>query len=106
MTEKAQTGASLADSGFSTYLNIVDVQKKFGVEKSRLLVIGVSVFTGIMIYFLAEKSGMLDGESTVILSVFGVIGDIAVDMISLLVAVGMAAVSYLCSCRIMKKKEL
>ena len=63
-------------------------------------------FTGIMIYFLAEKSGMLDGESTVILSVFGVIGDIAVDMISLLVAVGMAAVSYLCSCRIMKKKEL
>ena len=27
MTEKAQTGASLADSGFSTYLNIVDVQK-------------------------------------------------------------------------------
>ena len=39
-------------------------------------------------------------------SVFGVIGDIAVDMISLLVAVGMAAVSYLCSCRIMKKKEL
>ena len=59
-----------------------------------------------MIYFLAEKSGMLDGESTVILSVFGVIGDIAVDMISLLVAGGMAAVSYLYSCRIMKKKEL
>ena len=27
MTEKAQIGASLADSGFSTYLNIVDVQK-------------------------------------------------------------------------------
>lgn len=85
---------------------LLPLQLKFGVEKSRLLVIGVSVFTGIMIYFLAEKSGMLDGESTVILSVFGVIGDIAVDMISLLVAGGMAAVSYLCSCRIMKKKEL
>lgn len=27
MSEKAQIGASLADSGFSTYLNIVDVQK-------------------------------------------------------------------------------
>ena len=27
MAEKAQIGASLADSGFSTYLNIVDVQK-------------------------------------------------------------------------------
>ncbi len=53
---------------------LLPLQLKFGVEKSRLLVIGVSVFTGIMIYFLAEKSGMLDGESTVILSVFGVIG--------------------------------
>lgn len=85
---------------------LLPLQLKFGVEKSRLLVIGISVFTGIMIYFLAEKSGILEGESTVILSVFGLIGDIAVDMISLLVAGGMAAVSYLCSCRIMKKKEL
>ena len=87
MTEKAQIGASLADSGFSTYLNIVDVQKIYWYH---------DLFSG----------RMLDGESTVILSVFGVIGDIAVDMISLLVAGGMAAVSYLCSCRIMKKKEL
>ena len=34
---------------------LLPLQLKFGVEKSRLLVIGVSVFTGIMIYFLAEK---------------------------------------------------
>lgn len=90
MTEKAQIGASLADSGFSTYLNIVDVQKIYWYH---------DLFSG-------RKKWNAGWRSTVILSVFGVIGDIAVDMISLLVAVGMAAVSYLCSCRIMKKKEL
>lgn len=80
------------------------LQLKFGVEKSRLVVIGVSVFIGLMIYFLAEESGILDGN--VIVSVFGLIGDVAVDVIGLLVSGCLAVVSYLCSCRIMKKKEL
>ena len=77
---------------------LLPLQIKFGVEKSRLVVLGVSVFAGIMIYFLAEKSGML--------SALGLIGDAAVDVIGLLVAGCLAVVSYLCSCRIMKKKEL
>lgn len=83
---------------------LLPLQIKFGVEKSRLVVLGVSVFAGIMIYFLAEKSGMLDGN--VVVSALGLIGDAAVDMIGLLVAGCLAMVSYLCSCRIMKKKEL
>ena len=83
---------------------LLPLQIKFGVEKSRLVVLGVSVFAGIMIYFLAEKSGMLDGN--VVVSALGLIGDAAVDVISLLVAGCLAVVSYLCSCRIMKKKEL
>ncbi|WP_294787165.1 ABC-2 transporter permease [uncultured Eubacterium sp.] len=83
---------------------LLPLQIKFGVEKSRLVVLGVSVFAGIMIYFLAEKSGMLDGN--VVVSAFGLIGDSAVDVIGLLVAGCLAVVSYLCSCRIMKKKEL
>lgn len=83
---------------------LLPLQIKFGVEKSRLVVLGVSVFAGIMIYFLAEKSGMLDGN--VVVSALGLIGDSAVDVIGLLVAGCLAVVSYLCSCRIMKKKEL
>lgn len=83
---------------------LLPLQIKFGVEKSRLVVLGVSVFAGIMIYFLAEKSGMLDGN--VVVSALGLIGDAAVDVIGLLVAECLAVVSYLCSCRIMKKKEL
>ena len=47
-----------------------------------------------------------NGESTLILSVLGLIGDAAVDVIALVVAGCLAVVSYLCSCRIMKKKEL
>ena len=85
---------------------LIPMQLKFGVEKSRFVMIGVSIFVGMMIYFLAEKSGMLDGNSTVVLSAFGLIGDLAVDVIGLLIAAGLAVVSYLCSCRIMKKKEL
>ena len=83
---------------------LLPLQIKFGVEKSRLVVLGVSVFAGIMIYFLAEKSGMLDGN--VVVSALGLIGDAAVDVIGLLVAGCLAVVSYLWSCRIMKKKEL
>jgi len=83
---------------------LLPLQIKFGVEKSRLVVLGVSVFAGIMIYFLAEKSGMLDGN--VVVSAFGLIGDVAVDVIGLVVAGCLAVVSYLCSYRIMKKKEL
>ena len=83
---------------------LLPLQIKFGVEKSRLVVLGVSVFAGIMIYFLAEKSGMLDGN--VVVSALGLIGDTAIDVIGLLVAGCLAVVSYLCSCRIMKKKEL
>ena len=87
------------------YLSLLlPLQIKFGVEKSRLVVLGVSVFAGIMIYFLAEKSGMLDGN--VVVYALGLIGDAAVDVIVLLVAGCLAVVSYLCSCRIMKKKEL
>lgn len=85
---------------------LIPMQLKFGVEKSRFVMIGVSIFVGMMIYFLAEKSGMLDGNSTVVLSAFGLIGDLAVDVIGLLIAAGLAVVSYLYSCRIMKKKEL
>lgn len=52
--------------------------------------IGVSVLAGVMIYFLAEKCGLLNGESTiilsVILSVLGLVGDAAVDVIGLVVA--------------------
>lgn len=63
-----------------------------------------------MICFLADKCGLLDGESTlmlsVILSVLGLVGDAAIDVIGLVVAGCLAVVSYLCSCRIMKKKEL
>lgn len=85
---------------------LIPMQLKFGVEKSRFVMIGVSIFVGMMIYFLAEKSGMLDGNSTVVLSAFVMIGDLLVDVIGLLIAAGLAVVSYLCSCRIMKKKEL
>ena len=74
---------------------LIPMQLKFGVEKSRLVMIGVSVFVGMMIYYLAEKSGMLDGNR-----------GLAVDVIGLLIAAVLAVVSYLCSCRIMKKKEL
>ena len=83
---------------------LLPLQLKFGVEKSRLVVVSVSVFIGLMIYFLAEKSGVLDGN--VIVSAFYRIGDAAVDVIGLVVAGCLAVVSYLCSCRIMKKKEL
>lgn len=83
---------------------LLPLQIKFGVEKSRLVVLGVSVFAGIMIYFLAEKSGILDGN--VVVSALGLIGDVAVDVIGLVVAGCLSVVSYLCSCRIMKKKEL
>ena len=83
---------------------LLPLQIKFGVEKSRLVVLGVSVFAGIMIYFLAEKSGMLD--ENVVVSALDLIGDAAIDVIGLLVAGCLAVVSYLCSCRIMKKKEL
>ena len=85
---------------------LLPLQLKFGVEKKPSAGDWCFCFYWYHDLFSGRKSGMLDGESTVILSVFGVIGDIAVDMISLLVAGGMAAVSYLCSCRIMKKKEL
>ena len=85
---------------------LIPMQLKFGVEKSRLVMIGVSVFVGVMIYYLAEKSGMLDGNSAVVLSAFDLTGDLAVDVIGLLIAAVLAVVSYLCSCRIMKKKEL
>lgn len=89
---------------------LIPVELKFGVEKSRFIVIGVSVLAGVMIYFLADKSGLLNGESTVILtvilSVLGLAGDVAIDVIGLVVAGCLAVVSYLCSCRIMKKKEL
>ena len=79
---------------------LIPMQLKFGVEKSRL------AFVGVMIYYLAEKSGMLDGNSAVVLSAFDLTGDLAVDVIGLLIAAVLAVVSYLCSCRIMKKKEL
>ena len=85
---------------------LIPMQLKFGVEKSRLVMIGVSVFVGMMIYYLAEKSGMLDGNSAVVLSAFDLTGGLAVDVIGLLIAAGLAVGSYLCSCRIMKKKEL
>lgn len=85
---------------------LIPMQLKFGVEKSRLVMIGVSVFVGVMIYYLAEKSGMLDGNSAVVLSAFDLTGGLAVDVIGLLIAAVLSVVSYLCSCRIMKKKEL
>lgn len=85
---------------------LIPMQLKFGVEKSRFVMIGVSIFVGMMIYFLAEKSGMLDGNSAVEMSPFDLIGDLAVDVIGLLIAAVLAVVSYLCSCQIMKKKEL
>lgn len=85
---------------------LIPMQLKFGVEKSRLVMIGVSGFVGVMIYYLAEKSGMLDGNSAVVLSAFDLTGDLAVDVIGLLIAAVLAVVSYLCSCQIMKKKEL
>ncbi|MFR5702603.1 MAG: ABC-2 transporter permease [Eubacterium ramulus] len=34
---------------------LIPMQLKFGVEKSRLVMIGVSVLVGVMIYYLAEK---------------------------------------------------
>lgn len=85
---------------------LLPMQLKFGVEKSRLVMIGVSGFVGVMIYYLAEKSGMLDGNSAVVLSAFDLTGDLAVDVIGLLIAAVLAVVSYLCSCQIMKKKEM
>ncbi len=85
---------------------LIPMQLKFGVEKSRLVMIGVSVFVGVMIYYLAEKSGMLDGNSAVVLSAFDLTGDLAIDVIGLLIAAVLAVVSYLCSCQIMKKKEM
>lgn len=85
---------------------LIPMQLKFGVEKSRFVMIGVSIFVGIMIYFLAEKSGMLDGNSAVELSAFDLTGNLSLDVIGLLIAAGLAVVSYLCSCQIMKKKEL
>ena len=85
---------------------LIPMQLKFGVEKSRFVMIGVFIFVVKMIYFLADKSGMLDGNSAVEMSPFDLIGDLAVDVIGLLIAAGLAVVSYLCSCQIMKKKEL
>ena len=49
---------------------------------------------------------MLDGNSAVVLSAFDLAGGLAVDVIGLLIAAVLDVVSYLCSCSIMKKKEL
>ena len=103
-SEELVKGVDFLPIGILYLSLLLPLQIKFGVEKSRLVVLGVSVFAGIMIYFLAEKSGMLDGN--VVVSAFGLVGDVAVDVIGLVVAGCLAAVSYLCSCRIMKKKEL
>ncbi len=103
-SEELVKGVDFLPIGILYLSLLLPLQIKFGVEKSRLVVLGVSVFAGIMIYFLAEKSGMLDGN--VVVYALGLIGDAAVDVIVLLVAGCLAVVSYLCSCRIMKKKEL
>ena len=103
-SEELVKGVDFLPIGILYLSLLLPLQLKFGVEKSRLVVLGVSVFAGIMIYFLAEKSGMLDGN--VVVYALGLIGDAAVDVIVLLVAGCLAVVSYLCSCRIMKKKEL
>ena len=103
-SEELVKGVDFLPIGILYLSLLLPLQIKFGVEKSRLVVLGVSVFAGIMIYFLAEKSGMLDGN--VVVSAFGLVGDVAVDVIGLVVAGCLALVSYLCSCRIMKKKEL
>ena len=103
-SEELVKGVDFLPIGILYLSLLLPLQIKFGVEKSRLVVLGVSVFAGIMIYFLAEKSGMLDGN--VVVYALGLVGDVAVDVISLVVAGCLALVSYLCSCRIMKKKEL
>ena len=74
---------------------LIPMQLKFGVEKSRLVMIGVSGFVGVMIYYLAEKSGMLDGNSAVVLSAFDLTGDLAVDVIGLLIAAVLAVIPFL-----------
>ena len=103
-SEELVKGVDFLPIGILYLSLLLPLQLKFGVEKSRLVVVGVSVFVGSMIYFLADKSEILDGN--VIVSAFGLVGDVAVDVIGLVVAGCLAAVSYLCSCRIMKKKEL
>ena len=103
-SEELVKGVDFLPIGILYLSLLLPLQLKFGVEKSRLVVVGVSVFVGSMIYFLADKSEILDGN--VIVSAFGLVGDVAVDVIGLVVAGCLAVVSYLCSCRIMKKKEL
>ena len=103
-SEELVKGVDFLPIGILYLSLLLPLQLKFGVEKSRLVVVGVSVFVGSMIYFLADKSEILDGN--VIVSAFGLVGDVAVDVIGLVVAGCLALVSYLCSCRIMKKKEL
>ena len=103
-SEELVKGVDFLPIGILYLSLLLPLQIKFGVEKSRLVVVGVSVFVGSMIYFLADKSEILDGN--VIVSAFGLVGDVAVDVIGLVVTGCLAVVSYLCSCRIMKKKEL
>ena len=106
ISEEVLKGLAFLPIAISFLSLLIPMQLKFGVEKSRLVMIGVSGFVGVMIYYLAEKSGMLDGNSAVVLSAFDLTGDLAVDVIGLLIAAVLAVVPYLCSCRIMKKKEL
>ncbi|WP_296119062.1 ABC-2 transporter permease [uncultured Eubacterium sp.] len=103
-SEELVRGVDFLPIGILYLSLLLPLQLKFGVEKSRLVVVGVSVFVGSMIYFLADKSEILDGN--VLVSASDLVGDAAVSVIGLSVAGCLAVVSYLCSCRIMKKKEL
>ena len=85
---------------------LVPRKLKFAGEKGRL-VIPVVCLGGVLIFFLAYKyiDILPDGFTEKVIDMAKDLGTVGIAMVSVVAAVVVFAVSWLCSLRIMKKRE-
>lgn len=85
---------------------LVPLKLKFEGEKGRL-VIPVVCLGGVLIFFLAYKyiDILPDGFTEKVIDMAKDLGTVGITMVSVVAAVVIFAVSWLCSLRIMKKRE-
>ena len=85
---------------------MIPLQLKFGVEKSRFVMLGVSVAISVLIFIVLDKTGISETQSVLIMCALGQLPDAAVVLVELLLGILAIVISYAFSCRIMSKKEL
>lgn len=85
---------------------MIPLQLKFGVEKSRFVMLGVCAAIGVLIYVVLDQVGLSETQSVFIMCAFGQIPNALLVLAEMILGICVAIISCFCSNRIMRKKEL